>query len=58
MRIAVDPGKPREFTLALRIPGWCEGTKMALNGQPARRLMSATVMHAFGVSGGTAMSSN
>jgi len=32
VNIAVDPGKPTDFILALRIPGWCHAAKVAVNG--------------------------
>ena len=34
VRITVQPENPLEFTLALRIPGWCQNAKIALNGKP------------------------
>ena len=36
VRIAVRPERPGEFTLALRIPGWCRGAKLTVNGKPVR----------------------
>ena len=36
VRIAVRPRKPAEFTLALRIPGWCRGAKLSVNGKAVR----------------------
>ena len=33
IRIDVEPTKPSEFSLNLRIPGWCNGAKVAVNGQ-------------------------
>jgi hypothetical protein len=35
--IEVSPGAPRTFTLFLRIPGWCSGATVAVNGQPMRQ---------------------
>ncbi len=32
--IAVTPAKPAEFTFYLRIPGWSNGTQVAVNGKP------------------------
>ena len=32
VRISVEPEKPGTFTLALRIPGWCRGAKLKVNG--------------------------
>ncbi len=36
--IRVEPEQAAEFDLALRIPGWCEGVTLALNGQPIEKL--------------------
>ncbi len=36
--IRVEPEHAAEFDLALRIPGWCEGVTLALNGQPIEKL--------------------
>lgn len=33
--IAVDPERPVEFTLKLRIPGWARGATVSVNDQPA-----------------------
>ena len=33
VKIAVDPATEMRFTLALRIPGWCRGAGLAVNGQ-------------------------
>ena len=33
-QIAVTPAKPTEFTFYLRIPGWSDGTQVAVNGKP------------------------
>jgi uncharacterized protein len=32
--IAVNPAKPAQFTLYLRIPGWSSGTQVTVNGKP------------------------
>ena len=32
--ITVTPAKPTEFTFYLRIPGWSNGTQVAVNGKP------------------------
>jgi uncharacterized protein len=32
--IAVAPAKPTEFTFYLRIPGWCDGSQVTINGHP------------------------
>ena len=34
VRIAVRPERPAAFTLALRIPGWCRGAALKVNGAP------------------------
>ena len=33
IRIEVDPETPAEFDLKLRIPGWCKGAKLSVNGE-------------------------
>lgn len=33
--IKVDPSRPAEFPLKLRIPRWCESAAVSVNGQPA-----------------------
>ena len=33
VKIAVMPESPMEFTLALRIPGWCRKAKISINGK-------------------------
>ncbi len=33
VEIAVDPETPVEFTLRLRLPGWCRSAKFAVNGE-------------------------
>ncbi|MEO9297281.1 glycoside hydrolase family 127 protein [Devosia alba] len=33
--ISVDPETPAAFDLALRIPGWCQGAKVQVNGEEA-----------------------
>lgn len=34
VRISVQPQQPAAFTLDVRIPGWCVGAEVAVNGQP------------------------
>jgi len=34
IELSVSPENPGEFTLAVRIPGWCEGASVHVNGQP------------------------
>ena len=36
VRIAVCPDSPMTFTLAMRIPGWCRGASLAVNGRGVR----------------------
>ncbi len=41
VRLALSPDRPARFTLALRIPGWCRGARLSINGRsvtPARLL--------------------
>ena len=33
VRLTVEPETPARFELALRIPGWCRGAKLKVNGQ-------------------------
>jgi hypothetical protein len=33
VEIAIDPATPVEFTLRLRLPGWCRSARLAVNGQ-------------------------
>ncbi|HHY50052.1 MAG TPA: glycoside hydrolase family 127 protein [Alphaproteobacteria bacterium] len=33
IRITVDPETPARFDLKLRIPGWCKGARLAVNGE-------------------------
>jgi len=33
VRIAVEPSQPAAFAVMLRIPGWCSGEKVRINGQ-------------------------
>jgi DUF1680 family protein len=33
VELAVDPAMPVEFTLRLRLPGWCRSATLAVNGQ-------------------------
>ncbi|THD49912.1 MAG: glycoside hydrolase family 127 protein, partial [Bradyrhizobium sp.] len=33
IRIAVEPSKPAEFDLKLRVPGWAKGAAIAVNGE-------------------------
>ncbi len=41
--IEVRPAAPVEFTLSLRIPGWCRGAKLAVNG----RAQELAVTHGY-----------
>lgn len=34
IRVAVEPEGAGAFTLSLRVPGWCDGARLAVNGQP------------------------
>lgn len=34
IRVTVDPETPTAFTLSLRIPSWCQGASLAINGTP------------------------
>jgi len=33
VRLTVNPAEPAEFDLRLRVPGWCEGAAIAVNGK-------------------------
>jgi len=33
VRLTVEPRKPADFTMCLRIPGWCQSAKVAINGK-------------------------
>jgi hypothetical protein len=35
--LKVDPRQPAEFSLRLRIPRWCQGAKIVVNGQPLQK---------------------
>jgi DUF1680 family protein len=35
VEISVEPDEAGEFAMSLRIPEWCQGAKLAINGQPA-----------------------
>ncbi|MCZ7648369.1 MAG: glycoside hydrolase family 127 protein [Planctomycetota bacterium] len=39
---AVDAEQPAAFTLALRIPGWCRGAKLNVNGKPVNLARAVT----------------
>ena len=34
LEMRVDPARPMQFPLRLRVPGWCEATRIAVNGSP------------------------
>lgn len=36
VRIGVEPRGAGRFTVSVRIPGWCEGASVAVNGRPVR----------------------
>jgi DUF1680 family protein len=36
VRLAIESAPARRLALMLRIPGWAEGTRVAINGKPAR----------------------
>ncbi|MCD4700468.1 MAG: glycoside hydrolase family 127 protein, partial [Candidatus Aegiribacteria sp.] len=36
--LSVEPEEPVEFSLSLRIPGWCENASLELNGKEIRKL--------------------
>jgi len=38
VKIILQPPKPMEFALCLRIPGWCLAAKLAVAGQPIEKL--------------------
>ncbi len=38
VRLTVDLAEPAEFDLRLRVPGWCEGATIAVNGKPFDRV--------------------
>jgi DUF1680 family protein len=38
VKLTVEPKTAAEFPLFLRIPGWCQGAKIAINGRPVEPL--------------------
>lgn len=38
VKLTVQPQQTAKFALNLRIPGWCQGAKLAVNGQPVETL--------------------
>lgn len=36
VRVTVEPARPVEATLAVRVPGWCRAPALAVNGEPVR----------------------
>ena len=34
IRYRIDPARPTEFVLAMRVPGWCQEPKLRVNGTP------------------------
>ena len=34
LEMRVDPARPLRFPLRLRVPGWCDATRISLNGSP------------------------
>ena len=38
VELTVAPRKSAEFSVCLRIPGWCDGAKLAINGEPVQTL--------------------
>jgi DUF1680 family protein len=34
VRFEINPAQPVKFTLNLRVPGWCPGVKVSVNGEP------------------------
>jgi DUF1680 family protein len=42
VRFTVKSSVPQTFTLALRIPGWCRGATLCVNGQPVDLVGSVT----------------
>ena len=41
--IAVAPSQPSQFTFYLRIPGWADGAKVAVNGKAVAEVRPGTV---------------
>ncbi len=39
--IRVEPAEPCEFSVQLRIPGWCQTARVAVNGEPAETVNGA-----------------
>jgi uncharacterized protein len=38
VKVTVGPEVPGEFAIHLRIPGWCDGAKLAVDGRPVQPL--------------------
>lgn len=47
VNITVQPEEASEFTLALRIPGWCQEASLAVNGQPVDLASVTTKGYAY-----------
>ena len=39
VKLRVEPREPGEFAIHLRIPGWCKGATLAVNGRPLDKIV-------------------